>query len=148
MLEQCVFELQKNEYDVFSRYWADPAEAAKSYIPFLLDYLEKNNGKMFVVEMDNKIVGFAAATVQDNKKGDPCRKEMLTAYVTDIVTLKDYRKNGVGRELLKETEKYAIKMGAEYISLNVQIGNDALDFYHKEGYQERIVWMDKKLSNG
>lgn len=66
-------------------------------------------------------------------------------YIPDIVVLRKYHRQGVGKELLNKAKEYTKEKGCEYISLDVTTGNPALDFYKHLGYREYSTNLKKKI---
>ena len=73
-----------------------------------------------------------------------------------LAVRKEYRKNGLGRIIMKEAEKNVILMGGNQIKLHAQL--HAKDFYIKCGYtpfgeidyEQDVahIWMSKELKSG
>ncbi len=147
-VEKCIFELQEDEYKLNPDYWTTPEEATTKYLDYLLPNIEKKEGKLYVAEVDGVVKGFIAVLVNNDTYEDngPCIKLRKFVYVTDLVVLKSDQKNGIGWDLLKVAEEYGRKIGIEYIGLHVSKDNSAIEFYQKNGYSERHISMDKKLS--
>jgi GNAT superfamily N-acetyltransferase len=145
-VEKCLFQLQEEDYNRYPDFWVTAGEATPKYLPYLLEKI-KGKGELLVAEMDGHITGMISLLINDEKdNASPCYKVKRSAYITDLVVLKKYQKKNIGQELIKSAESFAIKNGAEYIALDVQFGNSAVEFYHKQGFTERSMWMDKKLS--
>lgn len=147
-VEKCVFQLQKEEYKLNPDYWATPEEATPKYLAYLLLNIEKKEGRLYVAEVEGVVKGFISVLVNNDTYEDngPCIKLRRYAYVTDLIVLKSDQKRNIGRELLKAAEEYGRKIGTKYISLHVSKDNSAVEFYQKNGYLERHISMDKKLS--
>lgn len=144
--EKCLFELQEEDYNRYPYFWVTPGEATPKYLPYLLDKI-KDKGKLFVAEVDGVVAGLASVFVVDeNDNASPAYRIKRSAYVTDLVVLSQYRKMNVGHELLKAAEIFARENKAKYLALDVQFGNPAVDFYHKQGFTERSMWMNKELN--
>ncbi|KKT82180.1 MAG: hypothetical protein A3B99_03680 [Candidatus Yanofskybacteria bacterium RIFCSPHIGHO2_02_FULL_44_12b] len=144
-VEGRIFELQENEYRQYPDYWIPASDSVKPYLAFLLKRLETEDGKLFVADVAGKIAGFVAVLVDEDKKDNPCYKIKRLAYITDLVVSKEYRKGGIGGQLIRAAEEYAMGIGIQYIALDVQVKNPAVNFYQKHGYTERSIWMNKKL---
>ncbi len=146
-VERCIFELQEDEAARQPDYWQKPAKALEdNYLDYLLKWIGKNSGKLFVAETDGVVVGFVAVVINDGKNESPCVKMKRLGYVTDFVVLRKYQKQGIGKWLLDVAEHYIKSQDCEYVSLDVSTGNSAFDFYKKVGYREYSTNMKKKLS--
>lgn len=49
---------------------------------------------------------------------------------------KDYRKNGLGKRLVEQVEKYARLIGGRFITIDTGLDNSANFFYQKIGYKK------------
>ena len=144
-VEQCIFEFQKEEYQRLPHYWEPPEKATKPYVDYLIKNLEKDSGKLFVAEMDGKVVGIVAVSIDEEKS--PCVALKKHGYISDIAVLKEYRGRGIGKELLKRAEEFTKESGFEFIHLDVTIDNPAVDFYHSQGWTDQGIRMEKKLKS-
>ena len=144
-VEKCILQLNQEEYNRRPEYWADPETSIGAYVGYLLEDAEKNQGKIFVSEIEGGIVGVISVVMHVDDSPDTRIKKW--AYVTDAVVLEEYRNQGIGEQLFKAAESYARECGIEWISLNVSLGNPkALHFYEKHGFTQRMIKLDKKLN--
>ena len=80
---------------------------------------------------DGHMIGFAA--------GDPHPSEGFS-WIATIGVMPEYRRRGIGRELLRECEA---KLSTPRIRLSVRASNDgAIRLYEQEGYQRTEVWQN------
>jgi ribosomal protein S18 acetylase RimI-like enzyme len=143
-VEKCIFQLQDFEYRLRpDHYWEEPAKIVKPYFDYLVKHLNSKQGKMFVAEIEEKIVGFVAVYVETSD--NPCVALKQNAYVADLVVLQEYRKSGFGKLLLEKASDYAKEIGMQFIHLDVTNVNPATDFYRSQGYYDRAIRMEKKL---
>ncbi|AKB80403.1 acetyltransferase (GNAT) family protein [Methanosarcina horonobensis HB-1 = JCM 15518] len=85
---------------------------------------------VLVAEEDGKIAGWTGLTV----KIAPEKKEKY-AYFTEIMVHPDFRRSGVATKLVKEAEKKAREMGADYAYCYIYDSNKASQFlFEKMGY--------------
>ena len=73
--------------------------------------------------IDNKIVGVGRLHFNSEKE----------AQIRYMAVEEKYRRKGIGSLILKELEKRAKSIGAEYIVLNAR--ENAVQFYKKHGYK-------------
>lgn len=105
-------------------------EAAK-FLTELLKNVKKfnkllgDNGKLFLLIDDKKIVSFATLTQQDCI----CDKSMFP-WIGFLFTYPNYRGNRYGEKILRYIEKYA---KSENYS-NIYLGTDHIGLYEKYGY--------------
>ena len=95
----------------------------------------------FVADVDGKVVGLAAA-VKVLAIGHP------GGYVkmNGLGVLPEYRRRGIGKQLMNRVERWAVEQGAPYVGLASGIRRkDAHDFYAHLGYQMTSYWFRKRL---
>lgn len=90
------------------------------------------NSRKYLVAIDTQIIGYGGAAIA----GD----------VVDIHTLTvrdEYRRQGVGRELLTQLEQWSLTRGIRRIMLEVAVSNtSAIALYESTGYQKIKVRSD------
>ncbi len=94
--------------------------------------------EMYVIMVDNKLVGFVTLK-PDNKN-----KEV---YVDELWLKLDYQGKGLGKALINFIEKEARKEGMKKIILMANQKAGAVKFYEKLNYKEkhRFVYFVKEL---
>ena len=104
-----------------------PSEDTKNQLQKLLN---DNNNKIYVAVVDDKVVGYIHANNYDLLYA-PHMKNIMGIAVSS-----DFRKNGIGKMLLDEVEKWAKDTGAfgvRLVSGATRIGAHA--FYKSCGYE-------------
>ncbi len=97
--------------------------------------LENENSKYVVAKNNDEIVGFAGIWISIDE-----------AHVTNIVTKKDLRKNGIGSILLEELINLSKTLNLVSITLEVNENNlDAIKLYEKFGFEK--LGIRKKYYN-
>jgi ribosomal protein S18 acetylase RimI-like enzyme len=143
-VEDCIVELQDfcKQIDPLA---ADGRTVARKYLQHLLEQCEKTDGRIFVAEQDDKVIGMlcvigkVSATLMDEE-------DYNYANVSDLVILAAERKKGLGRALLSVAEEHARSQGAQYLRIGVHAPNKvARDLYNRQGFRERIVILHKDL---
>ncbi len=84
-------------------------------------FLEKNSDLSVLIEDDGKIIGTALGSY-DGRRG----------YLQKVVVDKDYRKHGVGKELVSEVAKRLKDAGAVFIPISAE--EELTSFYEKCGF--------------
>ena len=106
-------------------------------------WIKQSNSKVFIAEIDQeKPVGFLVLY--------PNAVEELTGlhqgWVMDIAVIEEYRKQGIGRTLMRAAEGYCREQGIEYVGLAVSTHNvQALKLYESLGFAEERKLMVKVL---
>lgn len=145
-VERCIFELQEDEYKRRPHYWASPTqEVAKTYLNYTLDAVKKeeNSKKIIVGVMDEVIIGWVVVHITPDDTPDVALKKY--GYVSELTVLRKFQKKGAGAALMAKAEEFIKSQGLEWMELNVSTGNQALDFYHKLGYKENSIRLEKRL---
>jgi ribosomal protein S18 acetylase RimI-like enzyme len=84
-------------------------------------FLEKNPDLSVLIEESNEIIGTALGSY-DGRRG----------YLQKVVTDKNFRKKGIGKQLVDEVVKRLKKVGALYVPISVEEKN--ISFYEKCGF--------------
>ena len=117
--------------NAFEQTWAPKEKAMVLQAP--LDSLSKKKHRYWYIETDGKIVG--ACGIRENKYGSG-GYEMDSDY---IAVHKDYRKRGLGSDLLKRAEGFLVQRSGRYIhvvSCDIDSYRAARAFYVKHGYRK------------
>jgi ribosomal protein S18 acetylase RimI-like enzyme len=146
-LRACIIELQEFERRI------DPslppgAVMAQAYASYILDRCQACAGKVYVVEANRQVVGFVCiwATVMPSEPDEP---QSSYAYVSDLVVLPRFRRQGLGRALLLRAENYAREQGVSVIRIGVLAGNSmARALYSSAGFVDRRIELSKSLRSG
>ena len=97
--------------------------------------LESKNSKYVVAKLRNEIIGFAGIIISP-----------VNAEITNIVVRKDFRRKGVGGNLLNKLIEMSKENGKDAISLEVNEKNEcAIDLYKKNNFE--ILGKRKKYYN-
>lgn len=97
--------------------------------------LENENSKYIVAKNNDEIVGFAGIWISIDE-----------AHITNIVTKKGLRKNGIGSTLLEELINLSKNLNLVSITLEVNENNlDAIKLYEKFGFEK--LGIRKKYYN-
>ena len=143
-VEECIAELQDfcKQIDALS---ANGRTVARKYLQHLLAQCAETDGRIFVAEHDNRVIGMVC--VFGKMTSNAVDEEAYDyAYVSDLVVLAADRHRGLGRALLKRAEVYARSQGARLLKIGVHAPNKvARDLYLSDGFQERIVILQKEL---
>lgn len=105
------------------------------------------NNATFILKKDKeKNIGFVSMYVNDKKS--------KIAYLIFLAVHENYRKLGLGKELIDKAEKTALDNGMKKMKLEVKKLNiNAIKFYERNGYKyideasEISIYMIKDLDN-
>ena len=105
------------------------------------------NGKIFICEEQNKIIGFISGYIHVQLKDELMeQKRAKPGIISEFFITGTQRRAGVGSKLLKALEDYFKKKGCTIVRLDVFAPNQiARNFYSKHGYQDRSIIVSKDL---
>ena len=97
-------------------------------------------GKAFVAVEDKKIVGIVVFKVEQWWEGP-------VILIEDLAIKEDFKKQGIGKKLTDEVEKYGKKMKASAVSFATNSKSSAVKFYTKQRYkkEKNRIFMRKNL---
>jgi len=107
------------------------------------DSIRSNKDEVIYVASDeDKLVGFCCASIMKSA----CYS-YLYGEVTELFVLKEYRRQGIGKELLQHTEKELSRYGVTHIHILTRVDNSAAKtLYHSCGYNDTPeMLLDKNL---
>lgn len=143
-VEVCIVELQ-DYCKAIDPLMADGKTVAKEYLLYLLAECARTNGKIFVAETDQKVVGMVCVFAQVQCEGAD-EEEYEYAYISDLVVLSSERQTGLGKALLQHAEDYAKSQGATLLRIAVLADNTiAKMLYLNSGFKERTATLQKSL---
>ena len=93
--------------------------------------VENPVNNIFVAKINDKIIGIGTIVCYNKLGGKVC-------VIEDVVVSENYRKKGIGRELVNFLLKKAKDYGANFVDVNTR-RSDAKDFYAKLGFKEKGI---------
>ncbi len=117
--------------NTFDQTWAPEEKTLVQKAP--VDSLKNWHHKYWFIEKDGEII--ATGGVRENKYGSG-GYEMDADY---IAVHKNYRRKGLGKEILQQIEKYVKSQGGRYIhvlSCDIESYGPAREMYKSVGYKE------------
>lgn len=108
-----VAEIYKIENECFSTPWSENSIA---------ESIENENTILYIAELDGKTAGYMGVQIFSGE-----------GYVTNVATLKEFRRRGVAKALIKEVMKNEM----EFLTLEVRQSNiPAISLYRSLGFVE------------
>ncbi len=140
-LQNYIIEIDKFNLNILS------ADYREKYFEFMMKDSKENEGKVFVCKNGKNVLGMIAGFVQKYDERDKldyaCPKKGIIA---ELIVHKESRASGVGSAMLDKMEKYFKSIGCTFVQVDVFAYNEnAKKFYSKNGYEDRMVTMFKKL---
>lgn len=144
-VEECFVELQDFLHHLEPTVLA--GKVAKKYFDYMLASCAETQGKVFVAEVDNQIVGFVSLWAK--VKAEALDEEPAEySFISDLVVLPAYRGRGLGRALLHKAEEYARLQGATTLKLEVLTRNTvATELYRHHGFHSYQMLLVKSLQS-
>lgn len=147
MMASMMKRLQESEQEMNdkSAAWSD---IEKTYMNYLINVQEENDGTCLVAYLNDKPIGFLFGYIeeQDESRIEIYKENEL--YISDGFVYPAYRKRGVYKQLNNTIEQLYINKGIRRITRYTLSTNDRMqNFLQKNGYQPtRILyekWFDK-----
>jgi ribosomal protein S18 acetylase RimI-like enzyme len=143
-LHECIIALQEYERALDPRL-RPGLEMVEAYWEHLLARCREAQGHVFVAEVDGSVVGFVgvltreAFTQLDEPPG-------TYALISDLAVLAEYRRRGIGRQLLERAEACARATGATHLRIGVMAANSAArDLYLAVQFEPYLEILEKGL---
>ncbi|MFA9288326.1 MAG: GNAT family N-acetyltransferase [Weeksellaceae bacterium] len=142
-IKKCLIDLQEFER-MLDPQRLEGIKVAHEYLAHLLQICETGKGKIYVVEMQEEIIGMISVYIEDSKKH--FRKSHKFAYISDLMILPEYKDRGIAKELLEQAEEYARKHGATAIqSAVLEKHLEGINEYLRNGFHKYEVIVKKTL---
>ena len=153
-IDEMQFELQKYFSTIDQTHESlsyKTLEDAHLYMSKMMDDVDKMNGKIFVAEEDNQVVGFIQGVIIEHEKGDDeiydlTHSPSKEGWIGLLFVKPQYRSNGIGQNLLTEMKNYFKSQNCTSIKLLVLSDNaHAIDIYEKNGFHQHNIEMVSKI---
>ena len=111
----------------------------------LLEILEDPSCPIYVALIENRVVGYLFAQVED-VKDDRSLEDRRSFYIDDLCVDECMRGCGIGEALYRYALVAAKELSAYHVTLNVwSLNPSAMRFYEKMGLVPMKVTMEQKL---
>ncbi len=125
-----------------------PKNYGEFFYQKMIGDVEKKQGKVWVVEVEEEIVGFIAGVVievGDSLDEIDCKAHLM-GRVIELFINEKYRNQGLGKKLMEEMIDYFKVKGCYKVNIEVFGPNqNAYHFYKKLGFQDRSYDLTKVL---
>ena len=116
----------------------------KKFKEYLEKAINKDKPNILVAKEDKNLIGFITYKINEIDYFDTNIKKY--GEVIELFVRHDYRKRGVGKELLQKTEEYLKQKGIKWIEVQVSTFNkNAISAYKHMGYQNHQTLMFKNI---
>ncbi len=138
-LQEYIVSLDKEKFNIITDNYRE------LYFEKTINEINNENGKMFLLKADEKIVGLVVGII-NNSIIEYDFKAPIRGRITELIVTKNYRDKGYGKVLLEFMESYLKKMGCKNILIEVfGYNTNALNFYEKNGYHIRLYDVCKNV---
>ena len=153
-IDEMQFELQKYFSEIDQSRESLPYQSindAHRYMQKMINDVKNMNGKIFVAEKNDVIIGFIQGVIIEHKKGDDENYDLShnpskEGWIGLLYVDPSYRKLGVGQEMLDKMKDYFVTQECTSIRLLVLSDNtNAVDFYKKSGFIPHDLEMVKQI---
>lgn len=118
-------------------------EAETIFYNHLCTFVSDPNNVVFLAEDTPNIVGYVKATKTSRS---PVYETRLVGEISDVFVKPEYRKSGIGYQLVEKAEEWFRENGLDLAWLKVHSGNElGKDFWERVGYKDYMVEKMKKL---
>ncbi len=140
-LEEYIVSIDEDHLDVVSE------DYREKMIITDLKNVNDNNGKVYLAILDKHVIGLIMGIIYKYNEEDnldyKCPKKGI---VTELIVTNQVRAKGIGNMLMNKMKEYFKNEGCEYISLEAfSYNNNAIDFYKRRGYHNRMNVMIHKI---
>lgn len=156
-------ECKEEDYQIISTFLTDLIQSESSfnllrlnnppilygekYLAELINSIKNHRGIIYVAEVDQEVIGCGVGIIKQQTENDLLEyKKLLIGEIPDIFIKKEYRKMGIGKELIRNLENFFRENDCDYATLDVSARNTlAHEFYKKIGYENNLISLLKKL---
>ncbi len=119
----------------------------ENYTGQLLTKIRNNDGIIYLAEIGNNVVGCIAGVIEEQAKVDQFGYvPFKDGRVLELIVDENYRGQKIGAMLMGAMEAYFKKKDCDAVRVEVFKPNvNALQFYKKRNYTERVIDLIKQL---
>jgi len=122
----------------------DKEKSPNSY-EFLRKYIESDNGKIFIAEIDEKIIRHCIINIKEIKNHH-IYFDMMNIEIDDMCIDEKHRKKGIGKKLFEEVIKFSKEKGIKRLELGVwEFNENAIKFYESLGMKTKYRRMELEI---
>ena len=143
-IRKLVIELQDFERGLESRLPTGES-IVDAYVPQMMSRCRQSIGRVLVAEVDGEVAGFATILTRVSS-GELEDGDIEYGLVSDLVVAPEFRRRGLGQELLDACEDFARSKNVRWLRIGVLEKNRAaMDLYEANGFSVLFSEMEKDL---
>ena len=132
-LSAILAEVDAMHSEALPRIFVTPEEPARSK-EYFSDTITDENTALFIAEKDGQVIGLISIHIRESIS-IPIMVKRRYAYIDNNAVAKEFRGSTIGKELMKEAERWAIQKGVSELELNVwDFNQEAITFFQRLGY--------------
>jgi len=126
-------------HEDIDKFYSLQANFQKQVKTFFTEQLASKNSMFYLAQSGGKIVGYIFCMY---KEWIPIFKYRKHATILDIYVEPDYRRRGVAKRLFVESKRFAKRISADFLVLDVDVSNTAaINLYTKNGLKPLMTKM-------
>ena len=139
-LQEYITSIDNDGYNILTDEYRD------KYFNKTIEEINKYEGKIFLYIKDNKVVGLIVGLINNEEESTYEFKAPKRGRITELIVKKEYRKYGIGKQLMDYMEEYFKSVNCKAVLLDVFSYNEnSKAFYIKNGYYNRVEELMKKI---
>jgi GNAT superfamily N-acetyltransferase len=111
---------------------------ASDYSKIWSTFNSQSNVFGFVGVMDSSVLVYCSLLAESKIRGG------CVGYIQDFAVIPSHQKRGLGSEMFKFVEKFALDLGCYKLVLSTKVENQ--EFYEKNGFSAHEISMLKRLT--
>jgi len=117
----------------------------REYGAYLRTLISRNDAIAVVARDDLDVVGYAVGRITTLPSFFEHR---YRGYIHDVFVKSEYRRRGIGRQLVEEILRWLSQHRVTLVELTVAANNDAIPFWQRLGFHVYMHQMKKELESG
>ncbi len=117
----------------------------REYGAYLRTLISRNDAIAVVARDDLDVVGYAVGRITTLPSFFEHR---YRGYIHDVFVKSEYRRRGIGRQLVEEILRWLAQHRVTLVELTVAANNDAIPFWQRLGFHVYMHQMKKELESG
>lgn len=139
-LQEHIANIDKLGYNILTPKYRE------DYFKETMDEVNKYQGKIYLYQENNKIIGLIIGLINNEEEQDSGFKVPKRGRISELIVSKNIRGKGIGTKLLNKMTEYLKHQNCQDILIGVfGYNEEAIKFYERNGYHTRMIEMTKKV---